>query len=119
MQTILHRIEALEKENTRLRRVAVVFALLGVIVLGMAQAKPKPLAIEAEQLVIRDGRGRARVTIGTPASGGAAVGLSPDEPAIWITDEKGQDRAILSSDGLRFADEKGKRLATYSATAAR
>lgn len=119
MQTVLERLEKLERQNRRLKQTGVLAILaLGALV-AMAQAAPKSRIVKAEQFVLQDSQGRARVTIGTPASSGAAVGLSPDEPAIWFTDEEGQDRATLSSDGLRFADEKGKRLATYSATAAR
>jgi len=116
MQAVLERLEKLERQNRRLKQrgVLVILALGALVVMGQA---PRSRIVKAEQFVLQDSQGRARVTIGTPASSGGAFHLSPDEPAIWITDETGQDRAILTSDGLRFANEKGKPLATYSARA--
>ena len=106
-QSIEERLNRLERQNRKFKAGFAVFALLfGALVL-MGQV-PKNRTVEANKFVLLDSQGRARVTIGTPSSSGIAVGLRPDEPAIWITDEKGQDRAILNSDGLRFADQRGK-----------
>ena len=66
----------------------------------MAAVSPKPRTIEAEQFIVRDSKGRARVTIAAAPVAGAAVSLSPDEPAVWFSDEKGRDRLILTTDGL-------------------
>jgi hypothetical protein len=74
----------------------------------MAAVNSKPRTIEAEQFIIRDSKGRARVTIATAPVSGAAVSLSPDEPAVWFSDEKGRDRLILAADGLRLANSKSQ-----------
>lgn len=73
-----------------------------------AAAAGKLRTIEVEKIIVFDTHGRARITIGTPAVSGVAIDMKPDEPAIWLTDEKGQDRAILTSDGLRLAKSHGK-----------
>jgi hypothetical protein len=74
----------------------------------MAAVNSKPRTIEAEQFIVRDSKGGARVTIGTAPVSGAAVSLSPDEPAVWFSDEKGRDRLILTTDGLRLANSKSQ-----------
>jgi len=109
LQRLHARLDALETQNRRLKFIvgAAIFAVGSLGLMGLT--KPHR-SMEAEQFVLRDSQGRVRITIGTPKSSGAAVGLQPDDPAIWITDEKGQDRAILTKDNLRFADEKEKPL---------
>ena len=49
----------------------------------------KPQTLEVEKIIIRDSHGHARITIGTPAVAGVAVDLNANEPAIWLSDEKG------------------------------
>ena len=64
---------------------------------------------QAEMIVVRDSHGRARITIGTPTFAGVALGAySPDDPEIWMTDDKGADRAMLTKDGLFFANGKAR-----------
>ena len=107
LQKLTRRIETLERQNRRFRLGAVGLILL--VALGsMAAVSPKSRTIEAEQFIVRDSKGRARVTIGTALASGAAVSRSPDEPAIWFSDEKGRDRLILATDGLRLANSKSK-----------
>jgi hypothetical protein len=72
------------------------------------QNSRKARTIEAEQFIVRDSKGRARVTIGTAPVSGSAVSLSPDEPAVWFSDAKGRDRLILTTDGLRLANSKSQ-----------
>ena len=80
----------------------------------MAQARPNR-TIEAEQIIVRDSNGRARITIGTPRSSGHAIDSQSDDPLIWLSDERGTDRAILGIDGLRFANEHGRSTTNYEA----
>ena len=79
-------------------------------VLLLVGADKKPRTIEAEKIILRDSQGRARVTIGTPESAGVAIDMKASDPAIWLADENGTDRAILSADSLRFGNSKGKPL---------
>jgi hypothetical protein len=34
--------------------------------------------------------------------------VSPEDPVIWLSDDKGTDRAMLTVDGLFFASGKAK-----------
>ena len=87
--------------------------LLALVSLGFAG---KPRTIEAEQIVIRDSHGRARITIGIPAVAGAAIGIERDPPTIWLADENGADGVILATDGLYFANERAKPLVELSSS---
>lgn len=105
-----NRLERLERDNRRLKRLGTAILLLASTLLLMGQGRPNR-TVEAERFIVRDRQGRVRVEIGTPRFSGAAVGLNSDDPAIWISDEKGQDRAVLTIDGLWFADVKGRKAA--------
>jgi hypothetical protein len=107
LEGLTTRVETLERQNRRLRLGAVGLILLGALG-SMAAVSPKPRTIEAEQFIIRDSKGRARVTIATAPVSGAAVSLAPDEPAIWFSDVKGRDRLILTTDGMRLANSKSQ-----------
>lgn len=103
------RVGRLERENRLLKLIGIGCGL-GIAVLLLAGADKKPRTIEAEKIILRDSRGRARVTIGTPEFAGVAIDMKASDPAIWLADENGTDRAILSADGLRFGNSKGKPL---------
>jgi hypothetical protein len=66
-----------------------------------------PKTVEAEKIILRDSHGRARLTIGTPEFAGATVDMKPDDPVVWMSDDKGIDRAVLTTDGLFFSDGRG------------
>jgi hypothetical protein len=101
------RVARLEREN-RLFQLAAAGAVLSALVLVSMGAVKSPRTIEAEKIVLLDSDGHARVTIGTPASAGAAFGIQSDDPAIWISDARGTDRAIITSEGVYFADGRAK-----------
>ena len=62
-QAVLKRLEELEKKIVRWKRgVLGVAALLGLGVL-MGQAAPRTKTIEAEELILRDENGKARMTL--------------------------------------------------------
>ena len=107
VQVILKRIDVLERQNRWLVRAGLVASLLAVAAVTMGQARTSR-TVEAEQFILRDAQGRQRLTIGTPRFSGVAIGLEADRPAIWITGSNGVDRAILTSDGIYWADEHGK-----------
>jgi hypothetical protein len=107
LQELTSRIETLERQNRHFRLGAVGLILLAALG-SMAAVNSKPRTIEAEQFIVPDREGRARVTIATAPVSGAAVSLSPDEPALWFSDEKGRDRLILTTDGLRLANSKSQ-----------
>jgi hypothetical protein len=107
IENVLQRVERLERQNRRLKLVGLGIALCVGILLAMGAAKT-PRTIEAEKIVLRDSRGRARVTISTPEFGGATIDVNPEDPVIWLSDDKGADRAMLTANGLFFANGKSK-----------
>jgi hypothetical protein len=113
IEVLTQRLARLERANLRLKVLGVGTGLVSGAILLMGFAG-QPRTIEAEKIVIRDSHHRARLTIGTPEYAGVAIMMKPDEPAIWLSDENGSDRAIVSSDGLYFANGRGKPLASLS-----
>ncbi len=113
ISALAKQVSELKQESRRLKLVVVGMVVLLIVSLSIGAAK-KPQTIEAEKIVLLDGQGRARVTIGTPKFAGVAIDTRPDDPIIWLTDENGTDRAILSTNGLRFGNEKGKPLVSIT-----
>jgi len=109
IEVLAVRIARLERANRRLKLMGVgaLLASIAFVSMGFGGA---PRTIEAERIAILDSHGRARLTIGTPRVAGAAVEMNADEPVIWLSDENGSDRAILSSDGLYLANGHSKPL---------
>jgi|ERR1035438_5966250 hypothetical protein len=107
------RVAHLERENRQLKMVGVAVAVLLVSFVFVGAGK-SPRTIAAEKIVLLDSHGRARLTIATPAIVGAVVDTGPDDPVIWLTDDKGADRAMLTADGLYFANDKSRPTVTLS-----
>ncbi len=84
-QTLATRVEALERENRRLKRVAllVAAALTALAAIGMSAPPTKTLDLEILRIV--DAKGKAR----------AVLGMGDDGPALAMLDEKGRLRANL------------------------
>ncbi len=109
---IARRIAKLEGENRVLKIGEIGLALFMVGLLAMGTSKP-PKTIEAEKIVLLDQHGHPRIIMGTSLYGGPAFDMKPDDPAIWLADDKGVDRAILATDGLRFATAEAKPAGSY------
>jgi len=103
---LTYRVARLEQENRRLKMAGIAVAIL--LAMFVFEGADKPRAIEAEKIVLRDSHGRARLTIGTPASAGAAIDLNSDDPVVWLSDDRGTDRAMLTIGGLFFANGKSR-----------
>ncbi len=113
---LARRLEKLERDNRRLKKLGAAAFVLAAALGAIAATRPVPDVITSHKFVLVDQQGRARVTISTPAYAGAAIAMNADDPAIWLSDNKGNDRAILTTDSLRFADAKGKSLGAFPAT---
>jgi hypothetical protein len=113
VEALTKRVERLERQNRHLKLVGIAL-VLPLVVLVSVGAVGKPRTVEAEKIVVLDSHGRARITIGMPEFAGAAVGMKPDAPGIWLSDENGIDRTILTDDGLHIGDSKGKPLVELS-----
>lgn len=111
------RVKRLEYEN-RLFKLAGTVLALGVLAFASLGAANKPQTIEAEKIILRDAQGHVRLTLGTPGTAGAAFAIQPNDPAIWLSDENGTDRAILTSDGLYFANKNSRPTVSLSSGSA-
>ena len=105
--SLANRVDRLERLNRQLKLLALA-AALGLMVVALVAAGKPARTIEAQKIVLLDRHGNARLTIGTPAVTGATVDVQPDEPVIWLADDKGADRAMLTAGGLFFANAKAK-----------
>jgi hypothetical protein len=101
------RVKRLERQNQHLRLAVLGAVLAGMVILLMGAGKTQ--TVEAQKIVLLDRNGHPKLTIGTPAVAGATIDMkNPDDPVIWLSDEKGADRAMLTIDGLFFANGKAK-----------
>lgn len=107
LETLLSRVERLEKENRRLKRGALAFVLLIASVGLMAQTRQSPPTSSQRQ------KGRAPAPAPAPA-GPTAV----EAQAFILKDSNGHVRAELgltgSSPSLKFKDESGSALVTLA-----
>lgn len=107
LETLLCRVERLEKENRRLKRGALAFVLLIASIGLMAQTRQSPPTSSQRQ------KGRAPAPAPAPA-GPTAV----EAQAFILKDSNGHVRAELgltgSSPSLKFKDESGSALVTLA-----
>jgi len=110
MEALAQRLEKVEQQNRRLKRVGVVVLALAVAGIIMGQAMPGARKVEAEEFVLRDAAGNVR----------AELVAFKDGLALTLLDESGKSRATLAVDKpgprLSLYDENGKpraRLAVY------
>ena len=85
VDAMLQGLDRLERENRRLKRVAVTL-LTGIAALAMmGQAVPKSRIVEAEKFILKDANGRRR----------AELGLQDGSPGLYIYSQAGQLREEL------------------------
>ena len=113
MNALAERVRLLERQNRVIKWIAAGVLLL-LTVTGLTASKRPVHTIEAEKFVLLDSKGRARLMIGTPQSSGVGIDLPMDEPAVWISDANGMDRVIITTDGLRLANESGRPAASLT-----
>jgi hypothetical protein len=93
-QSIIQRLEALERQNRRIKGVGAAVIAIAASLLLMGQARP-PRRIEANQFVLVDSNGKAR-SMWTVESGGLNAGRA----ALDFYDDRGIiEGAIASSSG--------------------
>lgn len=106
MNHVLRRLDHLEKENRRIKRLAAAALLGAVALVVMGQAKPASIAkvLEAERFVVRD----------TSGSVGAVLGVTPDgNMGLEIRDKNGKAGVALGmgtgrNPALRLDGQDGK-----------
>jgi hypothetical protein len=112
---IARRIAKLEREN-RVLKIGGLGLALFIVGLHAMGTSGSPRTIEAEKIVLLDQHGHPRIVMGTSLYGGPAFGMKSDDPAIWLADDKGVDRAILATEGLYFATAEAKPAGSYLPT---
>jgi len=133
IELLTNRVVRLERENRFLKCIGlgIVMVFTSIALLG---ATKTPRVVEAEKFVLVDSQGKARLTIGTPSfagdhvgtnaarlgcgwrglntcpvSVGNNVGANADDPAIWLSDNQGNDRAMLTMNGVYFLWPNGNK----------
>jgi hypothetical protein len=87
LASIMARLTRVERENRRLRQIALSLFLVVGIVLLMGQTRPNR-TIEAEQFILKDSNGRMRARLGMQ---------TPDMPTLVFTDPKGLQLVSLGA----------------------
>ncbi|HTZ73455.1 MAG TPA: hypothetical protein VMB47_06020 [Candidatus Aquilonibacter sp.] len=87
------RISKLEKENRFFKRAGLA-ALAGVALLAIMAQAPMRKTIEANEFVVKDAHGNARIRIGVDPKNGAAE--------LWLQTANSDEGASLSDAGLVF-----------------
>lgn len=105
MNNVTQRLEGVERENRRLKRVgaAMVATITAVILMGQVTSPKVPAVVEAEQFVLRDGRGKAR----------AWLNMSDGSVNFALADKDERTRTLLyvrddGTDGLILATHDGQ-----------
>jgi hypothetical protein len=85
LQAILERINRLEEQNYRLRKLITAIAVLLSVALLMGQAAPSPRVLEAQRFVLKDGDGNVRGWMGTIGKGSElTLGNANAQPMIRL-----------------------------------
>ncbi len=132
-ESIVTRVERLERENRRLKRGLIFAAVVAAAALALAPSAPKkkpPETVKAREVQIVDDQGNARISMRLEANGdpvlaligtkgsGARLALADDRPALTLSDET-RVRASLEiakdGAGLDLEDAEGKRSASVQA----
>ncbi len=131
--SILVRVERLERENRRLKRVLLVAAVVAVAGLMLAPSAPKkkpPETVKAREVQIVDDQGNARISMRLEPNGdpvlalmgakgtGARLAVLEDRPVLALSDETRVRASLeITSDGagLDLDDAGGKRSASVQA----
>ena len=93
LQALAGRVEALERQNRRLRHGLVVIGLAGLAVVGMAQVMPVPDEVRTRRLVLLDTAGVVRAELTT----------ARENPVLTLRDAQGHLLIELTGLGSRAA----------------
>jgi hypothetical protein len=123
MQAIVQRIEKLEAENRRLKRVGLAVAVLTAVVFGMAQTKPSQ-TVEAKEFILKDKLGRERAALRMDVGDSVRFGLKDarGDPLMSLeVDQSGPELSLWSPEGglgvaMRAGADYGKLWLSYPAS---
>jgi hypothetical protein len=105
VQSIMRRLERVERENRRLKSLSLVIAIIVGAVLVMAQAPSHrtPRTIEAEQFILKDASGKVR----------ADLSMADNTPVLALLSDKGSPLVNLQgsdSPALTLSNADSKEL---------
>ena len=123
------RVDRLERENRRLKRLGVTALVVAGLIVGLGQARPRqPEEVRATKFVLVDEGGQQRATLGIE-NGGPALVLEdttgrgvvqlqvpkiPDKPSLYLRDPRESARVELAmtmnGPVLHFTDKTGTRV---------
>jgi len=93
---VTERLERLEQENRRLRRLGLAAAAIMGAALVMGQS-PAKRSLEANEFILRDASGSVRATLK----------MNKAEPWLTLFGSNGKSEATLMPDAVEFADSEG------------
>ena len=108
LQAIVERLETVERENRRLKRVGLVVLLVASAALLMGQARTGPRIVEAEAFVLKDSAGISRGELKADETGvrlvlydpekhpRVSLFVVPDGPGLMLTDVGLKPYVLLS-----------------------
>ncbi len=97
------RVERLEKQNRRMRRLCVMLVLTPALVIVACQSRPA-LTVEAQKFVLRDKNGKVRAEIAMNYDIGPK-----GYPVVRLLDEGGKERTTIGAGVLNISGEDGTR----------
>jgi len=120
MTDVMERLERVERENRRMKRAGAAVLLLAGAALLAGQAAPKGrTTIEAQEIVLRDGDGKARLKLTASEHGGQigffdaaekpriGIGAMDIGPNLTMYDENRKARILLGSGSTQTIDHPG------------
>jgi hypothetical protein len=127
---LLERVEALERENRRWKRAALVAVAVLALGAALGMSSPPTKTLDLELLRIVDARGKARAILGMGDEGPALsllddkgrlranFGIEKDGPSLDLLDTSETPRAQLSVNGkqdphLDFTDARGAHVSLH------
>lgn len=103
-QTLVRRLDRVERQNKRLRRAVTTLTVLCLAVLVIGAVQPKSRSVEAEAFILVDENGKKRATLMTPSPGNLT------SFSIYDMNEKERVSLIETSEGsgLYLYGQNGK-----------
>jgi hypothetical protein len=96
LQAVVARLEEIEKQNQRVRRLSLLLMLAPVLLIMACVSRPSSV-VEAQKFVLRDSNGRVRIEIT----------MDHDNPTIRLFDENGKVRTMIGAGDLSIQGDKG------------
>ncbi len=84
-QTLVRRLDRVERQNKRLRRAVTTLTILGLAVLVIGAVQPEDRTVEAKAFVLRDDRGKIGAELRVSSDGYPALSLYDTSGALRVT----------------------------------